>query len=198
MTIVAILLAGAAGCASIPFEQRPLACVMPFVYSASQPEYADSVAGLQSSLTAALFKTEKIRLVERQRMEAVAAELKLAMTGLTDMNTAMQVGKQLGAKYVILGSVTALSVKDEWRSVLIAEKTDRIVEIEGEARMVDVQTGELMGAGKARNKTKSSEKHAFGGKIGELAKPEAIIQSALPGLSDKLAAALVKNLRAVK
>jgi len=66
-------------------------------------------------------------------------------------------------------------VKDEWRSVKIAEKTDRIVEIEAEARMVDIQTGELIAAGKAVSKSKSSEKHAFGGKIGTLAKPEAII-----------------------
>ena len=193
--VFSCLFLGAAGCASIPFEQRPLACVMPFVYSASQPEYASSVEGLQSSLTAALFKTEKIRLVERQRMEAVAAEMKLSMTGLTDSNSAMQLGRQLGAKYVVMGSVTALSVKDEWRSVKIAEKTDRIVEIEAEARMVDIQTGELIAAGKAVNKSKSSEKHAFGGKIGTLAKPEAIIQSALQGLADKLAHDMAKTIR---
>ena len=193
--ILSISFLAAAGCASIPFEQRPLACVMPFVYSAPQPEYASSVDGLQSSLTAALFKTEKIRLVERQRMEAVAAEMKLSMTGLIDSNSAMQLGKQLGAKYVIMGSVTALSVKDEWRSIKIAEKTDRIVEIEAEARMVDIQTGELMAAGKASSKSKSSEKHAFGGKIGTLAKPEAIIQKAVQGLADKLAKDLAKTIR---
>jgi curli biogenesis system outer membrane secretion channel CsgG len=193
-----VLFLGFSGCASIPFEQRPLACVMPFVYSAPQPEYASSVQGLQASLTAALFKTEKIRLVERQRMEAVAAELKLAMTGLTDANSAMQLGKQLGAKYVIMGSVTALSVKDEWRSVKIAEKTDRIVEIEAEARMVDIQTGELAAAGKAVSRSKSSEKHAFGGKIGTLAAPEAIIQKAVQGLADKLASDIAKSVRPAK
>ncbi|HOW89354.1 MAG TPA: CsgG/HfaB family protein [Elusimicrobiales bacterium] len=186
------------GCASIPFEQRPLACVMPFVYSAPQPEYASSTAGLQSALTAALFETKRIRLVERQRMEAVAAELKLAMTGLTDANSAVQVGRQLGAKYVIMGSVTAISVKDEWRSVKIAEKTDRIVEIEAEARMVDIQTGELAAAGKAVSRSVSSEKHAFGGKVGSLAAPEAIIQKAVQGLADKLAADIARDIRPVK
>jgi len=197
-TILPVLALSLAGCASIPFEQRPLACVMPFAYSAPQPEYASSVSGLQSSLTAALFKTQKIRLVERQRMEAVAAEMKLAMAGLTDSDSALQLGKQLGAKYVIMGSVTALSVKDEWRSVKIAEKTDRIVEIEAEARMVDIVTGELIAAGKAVGKSKSSEKHAFGGKIGKLAAPEAIIQKAVQGLADELADDLAENIRPVK
>jgi curli biogenesis system outer membrane secretion channel CsgG len=186
------------GCASMPFEQRPLACVMPFVYSAAQPEYASSVEGLQASLTAALFKTEKIRLVERQRMEAVAAELKLAMTGLTDSNSAVQLGKQLGAKYVIMGSVTSISVKDESRSVKIAEKTNRMVEVEAEARMVDIRTGELAAAGKAVSRSESSEKHAFGGKVGKLASPEAIIQQAVRGLADKLAADIAKDIRPVK
>ena len=158
--IMSVSFLAAAGCASIPFEQRPLAFVTPFVYSAPQTEYASSVDGLQASLTAALFKTEKIRLVERQRMEAVAAEMKLSMTGLTDSNSAFQLGKQLGAKNVIMGSVTALSVRDVWRSVKIAEKTDRIVEIEAEARMVDIRS-EAHAATKP-NKSKVP-KHAFGG-----------------------------------
>jgi len=94
----------------------------------------------------------------------------------------------------VLGSITALSVNDEWRSVKIAEKTDRKVEVSAEARLVNLETGELLGSGKAVGKAKSSEQHAFGGKIGELAKPEAIIQKALMDLTDNLAEDLVENI----
>lgn len=189
-----LLLAGACASAGIPFEQRPLACVMPFTYSATEPLYASSVNGLQDSLTAELMKTSRIRLVERARVDTAMKELQLASAGVVDSATAAQVGKLIGARYAVLGSITALSVKDEWRSVKIAEKTDRIVEISAEARLVNLETGELLGAGQARGKSKSSEKHAFGGKIGELAKPEAIIQSALMELSEDLAEDLVKNI----
>lgn len=194
LLLPALLLAGACASAGIPYEQRPLACVMPFTYSAADQQYASSVTGLQDSLTAALMKTSKIRLLERARVDAAMAELKLAAAGVVDSNTAAQVGKQLGARYAVLGSITALSVKDEWRSVKIAEKTDRIVEVSAEARLVNLETGELLGAGRAIGKAKTSEKHAFGGKIGELAKPEAIIQTAIMKLTDKLAKDLVMNI----
>jgi len=193
LLIPALLLAGACSSA-VPFDKRPLACVMPFTYSASDPQYASSVTGLQDSLTASLMKTGKIRLVERARVDAAMKELQLAAAGVVDSNTAAQVGKQIGARYAVLGSITALSVKDEWRSVKIAEKTDRIVEVSAEARLVNLETGELLGAGKAVGKAKSSEKHAFGGKIGELAKPEAIIQKAIMDLTDDLAEDLVMNI----
>jgi len=189
-----LMLAGACAGAKVPFEQRPLACVMPFTYSASEAQYASSVTGLQDSLTAALMQTSRIRLVERARVDAALKEIQLASSGAIDSNTAAQVGKLLGARYAVLGSITALSVNDEWRSVKIAEKTDRKVEVSAEARLVNLETGELLGSGKAVGKSKSSEKHAFGGKIGELAKPEAIIQKALMDLTDDLAEDLVENI----
>ncbi|MFA6434925.1 MAG: CsgG/HfaB family protein [Elusimicrobiales bacterium] len=194
LLIPALLLAGACASAGIPFEQRPLACVMPFTYSASDPQYASSVAGLQDSLTASLMKTARIRLVERARVEAAMKELQLAASGAVDSATAAKVGKQLGARFAVLGSVTALSVNDEWRSVKIAEKTDRKVEVSVEARLVNLETGELLGAGRAVGKAKSSEKHAFGGKIGKLAPAEAIIQKAIMDLTDELAKDLVENI----
>ncbi len=189
-----LLLAGACAGAGVPFDQRPLACVMPFTYSASDPQYASSVTGLQDALTASLMKTSRIRLVERARVDAALKELQLASSGVIDPATAAQVGRQLGARYAVLGSITALSVNDEWRSVKIAEKTDRKVEVSAEARLVNLETGELLGAGKAVGKAKSSEKHAFGGKIGQLAKPEAVIQLAIMDLTDGLAKDLVKNI----
>ena len=76
----------------------------------------------------------------------------------------------------------------------IAEKTDRKVEVSAEARLVNLETGELLGAGRAIGKAKSSEKHAFGGKLGQLAKPEAVIQKAIMDLTDDLAEDLVKNI----
>ncbi|HAT72530.1 MAG TPA: hypothetical protein DCS63_06920 [Elusimicrobia bacterium] len=189
-----LLLAGACASTGVPFEQRPLACVMPLTYAASDPQYASSVTGLQDSLTASLMKTGRIRLVERARVDAAMKELQLATAGVVDSNTAAQVGKLIGARYAVLGSVTAVSVNDEWRSVKIAEKTDRKVEVAVEARLVNLETGELLGAGRAVGKAKSSEKHAFGGKIGELAKPEAIIQKAIMNLTDDLAKDIVVNI----
>ena len=194
LLLPALLLAGACAGRGIPYDQRVLACVLPFNYAAADAQYAASVTGLQDALTASLMKTGKIRLVERARVDAAMAELKLAAAGVTDSAGAAQVGKQLGARYAVLGSISALSINDEWRSVKIAEKTDRKVEVSVEARLVNLETGELLGAGRATGKAKSSEKHAFGGKIGTLAKPEAIIQLAIMDVTDDLAKDLVTNI----
>ena len=180
----------------IPFEDRPIAAIMPFAYHVDEyPQYEKNISGIADALAVDLLKTNKIRLVERSRVDTVLKEITLGQTGIIDAAKASQAGKQLGAQQVILGSIVALSIREEGRSVKIAEKTTRWVEIEAEARLVDVETGELLAAGKASNKVSSAEKHAFGGKIGKLATPESLVQQALEGLGEKLAKDLAKNIR---
>ncbi|MBI4397020.1 MAG: hypothetical protein HY548_07995 [Elusimicrobia bacterium] len=187
------------GCATLNESSRetlPLAAVMPFAYSVeSAPEHAKSVGGLSDAVAGSLLRTGRFRMVERQRVDTVLKEVRLGQTGVIDSASAAAVGKQLGAQTVVLGAVVSLSVREEGRSVKIAEKTTRWVEIEAEARLVDVETGELLAAGRAFGKAKSAEKHAFGGKIGELASPESLVQQALQGLGEKLARDLAKGAR---
>ena len=178
---------------AIPREKRLLVATMPFVYKANEPAYAGIESGLCDAMSAELVKTEKFRMIERSRIDALMTELKLQDTGLIDPQTPLKVGKQLGAQAVIVGSIVNVSVRDEWRSVKFAEKTTRFAEIEAEARLILVETGELLGSGRAVGKAKSAEKHAFGGKLGELAGKEAVVQKALTGLSKKLAKNLTKT-----
>ena len=180
----------------IPYEDRAIAAIMPFSYHVDEyPQYEKSVSGLADALAVDLLNTNKIRLIERSRVDAVLKEINLGQTGAIDSATASRAGKQLGAQEVIVGSIVALSIREEGRSVLIATKTDRWVEIEAEARIIDVETGEILAAGKAINKVKSAEKHAFGGKTGKLATPESMVQQAMEGLGEKLAKSLAKNIR---
>ena len=92
-----------------------------------------------------------------------------------------------------MGSVVSVSVRDEWRSVKFAEKTVRFVEVEAEVKIVDIQTGEVLGSGRAIGKSKTAEKHAFGGKIGDLATIQSMTQKAVQNLSEKLSKDLVKT-----
>ena len=190
----AVMLAACAGLKQYPFEQRRIAAVMPFSYTAAQKEFAPHANGLADALAGALLRTGRLRLVERSRVDAVLSEAQLAQTGAIDSATAARIGKQLGAQTLIIGSLSSISVREEGRSVKFAEKTNRWAEVEVEARIVDAETGELLGSAKAVGKTSSAEKHAFGGKIGELAAPDALIQQALQGMGEKLAKDLVRSL----
>jgi TolB-like protein len=49
-----------------------------------------------------------MRVVERQQLNDLLTEQKLALSGRVDESTAVEVGKLLGAQYVFLGSVTSM------------------------------------------------------------------------------------------
>ncbi len=174
-------------------QETPLVAVMPFAYKANNPEYAGLEKGMAEALTAELVKSKKFRLVERGRIETLLQEMKLQQGGIIDSAAAAQVGTQLGAQAYVLGSVTSVSVEDVWRSVKFAEKTTRIVSVEAEVRLVDLKTFEVLASGRAIGKSKTAEKHAFGGKIGKLASVESMTGKAVQDLSERLAKQLNKT-----
>jgi curli biogenesis system outer membrane secretion channel CsgG/TolA-binding protein len=61
--------------------------------------------------TRQLASSKTIAVYEREQLAKVGAEIKLSMSGLVDMNTAIEVGKIAGVKYILLGSVTELAQK---------------------------------------------------------------------------------------
>lgn len=174
-------------------ENRPLVAVMPFAYKAENPEYAGIEKGLADALASELVKKKKFRMIERNRIDVLLQEIKLQQTGLVDPAAATQIGKQLGAQAYILGSIVSVSMRDEWRSVKFAEKTTRWVDVEAEVKLVDIETGEMLASGRATGKSKTAEKHAFGGKVGELASVKSMTQKAVQNLTKSLAKDLVKT-----
>ncbi len=188
-----MLFLGAAGLAGDSKAEKPLVAVMPFAYQADNPEYAGLEKGMGEALTAELVKSRKFRLVERGRIETLLQEMKLQQSGVVDSAAAAQVGTQLGAQAYVLGSVTSVSVEDVWRSVKFAEKTTRIVSVEAEVRLVDLKTFEVLASGRAIGKSKTAEKHAFGGKIGKLASVQSMTGKAVQDLSERLAKQLIKT-----
>ena len=68
-------------------------------------------------------------MLERTQLAAVAAEHRLALSGLVDERTAVKLGKLVGARYMLLGSVNGLG------SVIAIS-----------ARLVDVETAVALSA----------------------------------------------------
>lgn len=71
-------------------------------------EQADIVTDL---FTRTLASSKTIAVYERERLAKVGQEIKLSMSGLVDMSTAIEVGKIAGVQYILMGSVTELSEK---------------------------------------------------------------------------------------
>lgn len=77
----------------------------------------------------AMVKEGRFDVVERRLLKKVISEQKLAMTGVIDTSSATQLGKLLGVKVIISGSVMKLR---------------NIVEIN--ARIIDVESGSIIAA----------------------------------------------------
>nr|WP_320133010.1 CsgG/HfaB family protein [uncultured Holophaga sp.] len=53
----------------------------------------------------------KIRLIERERLEAILQEQKLGSSGLVDESSAVKMGKLAGVRYMVTGKVTRFAYK---------------------------------------------------------------------------------------
>jgi TolB-like protein len=110
--------------------------VLYFDYGGSDASLEALRKGLAQMLISDLSAVDDLRVVERERLQAILDEQKLAQTGKTDAATAARIGKLLGARYLVLGS---------YFDVMKALRVD--------ARLVDVETGQIVksvgAAGKA-------------------------------------------------
>ena len=105
-------------------------------------------AGISDFFARLLFKADDIMLVERERLDDVARELRLGMSGLVDPKSAAQIGKLAGAEYILLGSITNLghahsggSIPLPWVAISTSEEK---VKADLDVRVVKVETGEIV------------------------------------------------------
>lgn len=88
--------------------------VVDFDGSSLPPETAPLASGLAEFTAIDLSKVSSLRVVERQKIDALLNELKLAETGVSDPNTAPRMGRILGSRNVVTGNLIGLG-KEELR-----------------------------------------------------------------------------------
>ena len=96
------------------------------------PPAEGSIAYITEKLRASFFDTERFRILERERIDAVMHELNLSYGCTVDPNTALKIGKGIGADVLLAGSFY-----EHW------EGQNRCLEIY--ARLIDVETQEILG-----------------------------------------------------
>ena len=101
--------------------------------------------GASDMLITSLFKTKKYRVYERERLKSIMKEQKLQMSGAVDMSTAVQVGKLVGAKYILTGAVTEFGVaKSGARGGGYFSVGKQWYRCTVDVRAVSVKTGEIV------------------------------------------------------
>ena len=100
-------LANEAALSTMPPESNTVA-VMPFNYGGTNAEIRPLTRGLAQLLVTDLAKSRQLRVLERERMQAIIDEMKLSDSGRTDPTAALRSGRLLRAARVVQGTLTDL------------------------------------------------------------------------------------------
>jgi curli biogenesis system outer membrane secretion channel CsgG len=111
--------------------------------------YGGAGHDLAGMLSNELSATEKFRMVERSKLGPVLEEQDLAASGRVSKSSAAKIGKLTGAKYLVMGTVSAYEEKTQGGGGGISfggisvggKKNDAYIAID--IRVVDTTTGEI-------------------------------------------------------
>lgn len=163
------LLAVFAVCLIIPFpaEAKPRLAVRAFDNKTSGNVPASAITEM---MTTELFNAGLFDLLEREKMDYIADEIKLGQSGLMDMETAPELGKVKGAQYMMTGAVTQYYYNASGGAVIlpgvgaaVASRTGYVVL---DIRIIDNTTGQVVYAASqegASNQTLGGGGVAIGG-----------------------------------
>jgi len=107
--------------------------ILPFDNHTGDPDHDALGTGVSVMLMSDLGAVGSLQLVERSRLKDVIDELKLGQSDLVDPKTAAKAGKVMGADWILTGALMAVEP-----------------DLRLDARIVEVQSGKILGTGTAR------------------------------------------------
>jgi curli biogenesis system outer membrane secretion channel CsgG len=151
---------------------RPTIAVLNFEFGSIQQWWSgnqDIGTGISDMLVDELVNDGSFRVIERKRLDAILAEQDLAQSERADPSakTLVQIGKLLGARYVITGSVTKFGTENSNKSFSGGGWGSKygvgsVGTAKGKAnvaiatRVIDTTTGEIMASAKGEGTSKRS------------------------------------------
>jgi curli biogenesis system outer membrane secretion channel CsgG len=155
----ALGMAGLVGTAEAQ-SKRPTVAVMDFDYGAVNNWWSgvwgnyDIGKGMSDQVVDELVNDGSFRVIERKKLDTILAEQDFAQSDRADPSAAKlaKVGKVLGVKYIIAGSITKFATSDKkyGGAGLVGGKFGGLglkkakSEVTVTARMIDASTGEIM------------------------------------------------------
>ncbi|HEX7049897.1 MAG TPA: CsgG/HfaB family protein [Longimicrobiales bacterium] len=147
MRLRSLILLGVAACLAAPApaagqddaDDRPGIAVFPFTnggsYGPDKEDLDPLRIGIQQMLLTELAQNSALRIVDRSILREILDEQRLAQSGQVDARTAAEVGKLVGARYVVTGVFT-----------------DLFGDFRLDGRIVDVETGEVIKTEEVRDR----------------------------------------------
>lgn len=104
--------------------------VLAFENNTGDPRYDPFGRGLAHMMTTDLSTVPTLQLVERDQLQLLVDELDLQQTEYFDEETALQVGRFVGAEHVIVGSIAAVDPEIRLDTRVVAVETAEVVQAE--------------------------------------------------------------------
>jgi curli biogenesis system outer membrane secretion channel CsgG len=117
-----------------------------------------------------LHQSGRVRLIERDRIDAILIEQKLYASGLIDAKMAMQIGKLLGSDAVLISYVSNFLEELEEIKAPVTHVKELTMETTLSGRLIDTNTGEILATGIAREKDTIEEVLAGPTRVGNFDK----------------------------
>ncbi len=133
--LIALYLTACSTMEEYKVNQRYLVAVLPFNNQSGDKANDTMLPVARDTMISELHRHKRMRLIERERMDAILKEQELSATGLTDSNRAIKLGKLLNVDAVMLGSIASVSS---------AHSPDKTLAVVMSARVISVNTGEIL------------------------------------------------------
>lgn len=173
---------------SIPRDERLLIAVVDFENGTGEENNKELVEGIYGKMLNELNQTGRFRLLERKRLESVLKELKLHVTGLVDPENAKQVGQMLGVSAMLFGELSVVKYERNKQSIFIMWTEGEKTEVSIDARLVDVESGEILATSRASTYVKQRNWVAFWfARLGRKMNRESVIETGIELACKKIA-----------
>jgi curli biogenesis system outer membrane secretion channel CsgG len=155
---------------SLSLAKKPRVAVFDFDFAAVHKWWDwdwDIGKGISDMLVTELVNDGTYRVIERKALDKILAEQDFSTSDRANPETAAKIGKILGVKYIIIGSITTFGMDTKqvgigggaWSQkfgigAIGTKKTKAKVVIN--ARMIDVDTGEIVAVAKGTGESKRS------------------------------------------
>lgn len=155
-------------------DAKPQLAVLQFLYSLDKQDLAwskDKAEALQDVLVTELSKSGKFTVQRRQATQAATTRNSISTPMNIDRATAVKIGKLLGVKYLLTGSVTEYGVADNSATAAgdgplpHASARGRHIAIVIKAQLIDTSTGEVISAEEVRAEQPATSVFGVGGGV---------------------------------
>ena len=122
--------------------ERPRVGVLKFQNSAGVEQYYAGTIG--DTFAQMLGISEKLSVMGTDQMALIATQNNIPLSGYISRETATQIGKIAGCKYVVVGTVTSFKRTAKTSGIWIAGSHKEETSAEADVRVYDVETGDTV------------------------------------------------------